>query len=169
MDLLNKDIEKLLKTFQQKKICDDEISKRTWALDESIGLPKNFEALSPVNRTHALALAMANGHERRPFLKATEKLNIMLDVQVSVKSVASGIRSYVRFCSLLGRAPPSPRRIDGEGMERNIQTRADLQELPAPPSQSLLPSRSGHEMGHAGHPYHLARARKRPWPQLRLP
>ena len=108
MDLINKDIDTLLKKFQKHKLSDTEIYKEYGRLRDEAGLPSNFDDLSPQARTQALALARAEGADCRTFLKAAEKLNLLRSVQGSLQSVSSGIRSYVRFCAVMNWTPFPP-------------------------------------------------------------
>ena len=80
-----------------------------------MGLPSNFDDLSPLNRTQATALATAEGSDCRAFLKAAGKLNLLRAAQGSLQSVSPGIRSYVKFCAVFNWAPfpPSEKAVRG--------------------------------------------------------
>ena len=104
-DLINKDVGALLAKIQNRKLPDAEIYKDCGRLRGLADLPSNFDDLSPHGRTHALALAMAEGRDCRTFMMAAEKLNTLRSAQGSLKSVASGIRSYVKFCAVTNWTP----------------------------------------------------------------
>ena len=108
VDLINKDIDALLKKFQNHKLPDTEIYKDYGRLRDQANLPSNFDDLSPAGRTQALALAMAEGADCRTFLKAAGKLNTLRSAQGPLQCVASGIRIYVRFCAVMNWAPFPP-------------------------------------------------------------
>ena len=99
---INKDIDQLLQKFQQRQIEDATIYKDYCGARDSLDLPRNFEDLTPLNRTSALARARGDGRCCRQFIKSAERLNIIRTVQGSLRSVTSGIRSYVRFAAALG-------------------------------------------------------------------
>ena len=108
VDLINKDVDALLKKFQCHKLSDTEIYKDYGRLRDQANLPSNFDDLSPSGRTQAIALAMAEGADCRTFLMAAEKLNTLRSAQGSLQSVASGIRSYVRYCAVMNWTPFPP-------------------------------------------------------------
>ena len=108
VDLINKAIDKLLKKSQQRKITDTEIYKEYRQLRGSVELPANYDTLAPMLRAQGLSRATAGDRDCRAFLKAAEKHNITRSTKGSLRSVASGIRSYGRFCDVLGRAPFPP-------------------------------------------------------------
>ena len=108
MDLINKDIDQLLRKFQQRKIEDAKIYKEYTLARDGIGLPRDFEDLSPANRTSALATALREGHCCKMFVGCASRLNILRTAQGPLGSVTSGIRSYVRFTAVLGRTPFPP-------------------------------------------------------------
>ena len=108
VDLINKDIDALLRKFQKHTLSDTEIYKEYGRLRDALELPNNFDDLSPMNRTQALALAQAEGRDCRTFLKVAEKLNTLRAVQGSLQSVASGIRSYVKYCAIFNWTPFPP-------------------------------------------------------------
>lgn len=98
----------MLMKFRKHVIADTEIYKDYGRLRDNLDLPSNFDDLSPLLRTQALARASAVGHDCRTFLKAAGKLNIIRFAHGSLQSVASCVRSYVRFCAVLGRTPFPP-------------------------------------------------------------
>ena len=121
IDLINKDIDALLRKFQKHTLADTEIYKEYGRLRGALGLPSDFDDLSPMNRTHALALAQAGGQDCRTFPKAAGKLNLLRSVQGSLQSVASGIRSYVKYCSIFNWTPfpPSEGAVKGGACSSN--------------------------------------------------
>ena len=108
VDLVNKDIDQPLQKFQQHRIDDATIYKYYCGARDSLDIPRNFEDLSPLNRTSALARAHGDGRCCHQFIKSAERVNIPRTAQGSLRSVTSGIRSYVRFAAVLGRKPFPP-------------------------------------------------------------
>ena len=106
--LVNKDIDQLLTKFQENKLEDTKIYREYTQARGALGLPRDFEDLSPANRTSALAKAVSEGHCCRHFVACAARLNILRTAQGSLRSVTSGIRSYVRFAAVLGRIPFPP-------------------------------------------------------------
>ena len=72
-------------------------------------LPGNFNKLTPMAKTEALIRPGAPQHLSYEFLDNGAKLNIMRSVQGSLRSVASGVNNYPRFCTLTDSTafPPS--------------------------------------------------------------
>ena len=108
LDLINMDIDKMLRKFQKRKIPDTEIYKEYGRMWRSIELPGNLDDLAPLLRKKALARSSAMGRDIGTFSKSAERTNVSRSTQGPLKSVASGIRNYVRFCALLGMEPFPP-------------------------------------------------------------
>ena len=108
MGLINKEIGKLRRKHQRRKLANTEIYKEYGAVRDSLGLRLDFGDISPMGRTCALAVAMADGHGCRTILKAAEKLNTTRAAHGSLQSVAPGFRIFGQFCAVIGRAPSLP-------------------------------------------------------------
>ena len=108
IDLINKDIDKLLRKFQSDRLEDATLFREYGADRGRLGLQTDFDTLTPLRRTQQLAIATSEGMGRRIFLKAAEKMNIIRAVQGSLRCVASGVRSFVEFCAVMGDYPFPP-------------------------------------------------------------
>ena len=97
----------LITELRSKLQEDAPIAKRRTALLRGLGLPANFESLTPLAKTNALATCGAPEHLISEFLDTSDRINILRSVQGSLRSVASGVNSYLRFCNLLS-IPPFP-------------------------------------------------------------
>ena len=93
---------------QNYRIDETTIHREYGAARGRRGLPEDFDALSPANRTRALATASAEGSDFRPFTKAAGRLDSIRTIQGSLRTVAPGVRSYVRFSAVMGRNPSPP-------------------------------------------------------------
>ena len=98
---------RLISDLRVKTLAESPAMKRLSALKEALDLPKNFDLLKPTKRTDALATCGAPDHMITDFLDATARVNILRSVQGSLRSVASGLNSYLRFCALR-TIPPFP-------------------------------------------------------------
>ena len=82
---------------------------RDWAaLKDRLGLPANFDSLPPREHIRVLALCRADPAILEDFLRLGAKVNALRSLGGSLRSVSSGINSYVSFCTLLGRPPLPP-------------------------------------------------------------
>ena len=63
-------------------------------------LPDNYSKLTPMAKTDALGKSGAPQHLVNEFLDNGAKLDILRSAQGSLRSVASGINNYRRFCTL---------------------------------------------------------------------
>ena len=106
--LVTKDIDQLLQKPQQRRIEDTTIYKDYFSARGALDLPRNFDDLSPLKRTSALARAQGGGHCCHQLIKTPERLNITRTSQGPLRSVTSGVRSYVRFAAVMGRQPFPP-------------------------------------------------------------
>ena len=75
---------------------------------EALGLPENYENLGPAARITALQNATPDSQRLLRFLSAGAQSNILQQVRSTLPSVASGVRCYLSFCTLLGVAPFPP-------------------------------------------------------------
>ena len=71
-------------------------------------LPGNFNKLTPMEKTDALQKSGGSLHLRNELLENGAKLNILRTVQGSLRSVASGISNYLRFCTVTDSTSPPP-------------------------------------------------------------
>ena len=110
VDLINEDVVALLKKFQNHKQPGAEIYREYGRHRAQVNLPSNFDDPSPSGRPHAIALAMAEGAGCRTFLKAAEMMHTLRSAQGSLQSVASGVRSYFRYCAVMNWTPSRRRK-----------------------------------------------------------
>ena len=77
--------------------------------------------LTPMGQTEALGRSGVPQHLRNECMGNGAKLNILRSVQGSLRSVASGINKYIRFCTLTGPTafPPSSGTIRRRGATFN--------------------------------------------------
>ena len=68
---------------------------------DAIGLPLNFGKLTPMAETSALQALDTDLTTVECFLEGQEKLNILMSIQGSRRSVTSGVRNYIKFCHLV--------------------------------------------------------------------
>ena len=73
-----------------------------------LGLPSAFEKLGPAAKINALQQATPDSQHLLRFLSAGAQANILERVRSTLPSVASGVKCYLSFCSLLGIAPFPP-------------------------------------------------------------
>lgn len=106
VELINKTVDKLMARFQNYHIAETAIFREYGIDRDQLGLPSNFDTLSPCNRTHAIASATTDGVGCNTFTKAAERLDIIRTAQGSLRAVDSGIRRYFRFSAVRGKYPP---------------------------------------------------------------
>ena len=102
------DVENILKKFQFKTIEETEFWTERQELATKLGIPGDLDKITPSRTMHWLAMADDNRHLVPEFLRASKQVNTLRSVQGSLRPVASGIRSYVHFCSLVNRQPFPP-------------------------------------------------------------
>ena len=73
-----------------------------------LDLPPNFDRLTPMGKTNALALCGAPKHLLEEFMDNRAKLNLLRSVKGSLRSVASGIANYLRYCNTNNYRPFPP-------------------------------------------------------------
>ena len=71
-------------------------------------LPGNFSILTHMAKIDAMRRSGAPLHLRNEFLANGAKLNILRSVQGSLRSAASGINNYIRFCTMADSTAPPP-------------------------------------------------------------
>ena len=84
-------------------------TKRDSELLTLMQLPGNFNKLTPMAKTDAIQRSGAPIQLRNEFLEDGANLNILRSVRGSLRSVASGINNYIRFCTMTDStaSPPS--------------------------------------------------------------
>ena len=80
---------------------------RLLRLREAIDLPGNFDQIKPAARAGVIAACGAPEHLVGEFVDTASQLNVLRSAQGSIRSVASGLNSYLLFCGVLS-APPFP-------------------------------------------------------------
>ena len=104
-------VEILLAQIRAKNIDDTGISQARRALAIRVGAPANYDQLTPGNKTKWLVNSPAPSLLLDEFTaKGREReLNVLRATQGSLRSVASGIRSYANFCTARDRPwfPPT--------------------------------------------------------------
>ena len=71
------------------------------AANAAIDLPDDFDSMGPAAKIRCLAGSTADNADIYRFLNTGAQVNILHQVQDSLKSVASGIQCYASFCDLL--------------------------------------------------------------------
>ena len=96
-------------------------AKRDSELRKITQLPGNFTKLTPMGKTETLSRPGEAQRLVNEFLDNGDKLNILRSAQVSLRSVASGINYYLRFCTMADSAafPPSTGTIRRRGATFN--------------------------------------------------
>ena len=97
----------LIRDLRVKTLDQSPIYLRWVRLKEALDLPDNFDRLKPAARATALATCGAPAHMTLEFLDIGARINILRSVQGSLRSVASGLNSYLRFCGAF-EIPPFP-------------------------------------------------------------
>ena len=75
---------------------------------ESLCLPPNFGKLTPSDKTNAIALCGAPSHISTEFMDNRAKLNVIRSVNGSLRPVADGASTYIRFCKMAENRPSRP-------------------------------------------------------------
>ena len=95
----------LIPDLRAKILSEDPINIRRNDLMVQLGLPANFDTLMPVAKTFALGACGAPEHLVTEFMDTSARINILRTVQGSLRSVASGLNSYLRFCNTFSIIP----------------------------------------------------------------
>ena len=77
-------------------------------LMESLDMPPNFEKLTHSAKTNSIALSGAPSHSLTEFMDNRAKLNVLRSVKGSIRSVADGISTCLRFCKMTNNRPSPP-------------------------------------------------------------
>ena len=104
---------KAVSMLKHKTIESTGFTKRDSELRTLVQLPGNFDRLTPMAKTDALFPSRASRRLKDEFLENGAKLNMLRAVQGSIRSVASGINNYLRYCTTNNATPfpPSTRTI----------------------------------------------------------
>ena len=98
----------LLTKIRGKSIEDTDIRREYTRASAELGLPPNFDGLTPGAKVKALTDLRAEPTAILELLARGADLNIMRTVKSSLPEVRSGINSYIRFCTLVDRPVFSP-------------------------------------------------------------
>ena len=88
----------LVKAIKAPTIQETQLAISTNKKREALDLPENFDSLTPMARTMALKQCSAPDYLIDEFCDLRAQENILRAVQGSLRSVASGINCYLRFC-----------------------------------------------------------------------
>ena len=106
---------KVASTLKHKTIESTGYMKSDTELRTLMQLPGNFNKLTPMAKTDALFHSRASQHLKGEFLENGAKLNMPWAAQGSLRSVASGINNYLRYCTTNNATPFPPRPGPSEG------------------------------------------------------
>ena len=99
---------KIVTMIKHKTIDSTGYKKRDTELRALLQLPDNFDRLTPMAKTDALYISRASQHLKDEFFENGAKLNMLRAVQGSLRSVASGINNYLRYCTTNNATPFPP-------------------------------------------------------------
>ena len=97
----------LLRGLRVQTLDQSPIFSRWLRLKEALDLPDNFDLLKPAARAGFLAACGAPDRLALEFLDLGARANVLRSAQGSLRSVASGLNSYLRFCGIFS-IPPFP-------------------------------------------------------------
>ena len=94
-------------------VADTSCARDLQSARASLDLPDNYDRLGPAAKIRCLAESTAPQSVVVRFLNTGAQVNILHQVQDSLKSVASGIQCYASFCDLIQTAyfPPATENI----------------------------------------------------------
>ena len=98
----------LIRTVSGKTLENSGPARKCRRLRHELALPSNYTKLGPAARIRALAASGAKPEQLNNFVAAGCQLNVLKQVGKSLKSVRSGIRCYLSFCSLMQLSPFPP-------------------------------------------------------------
>ena len=100
---------KIIDKLAGKTIDQTPTYKEFTQIAESLGLPQNFDQLTPGNKVKLLHSSNADRSLITRYLTLGAEINILRTIKQSLPSVRSGVKSYMRFCALLARPafPPT--------------------------------------------------------------
>ena len=102
--------------IQQLRVCSVEETSyyKDWvSLKSKLGLPENYDNLTPKEHIRSLGLCRADPALLLDFLRLGAKVLALRSVAGSLRSVSSGINSYASFCTIIGQPslPPSEENV----------------------------------------------------------
>ena len=98
----------LLGKIRGKRIENTETYKKYLEIRTQLGLPPEFDRLTPGAKVKTLAKAKGRTDLVTQFLTLGAEVNLLRTVKCSLPQVRSGVNSYVRMCNLLARPPFPP-------------------------------------------------------------
>ena len=103
-DMANQ-ITTLVRDMKAPTLAETKFASLRDALQQKALLPPNFDNLTPKAKTTAIAQSTADHNDILNFCDLQAKFNILRAVQGSLRSVASGINSYLRYCQSIDANP----------------------------------------------------------------
>ena len=97
----------LLLGIRWKSIEDTDLYRRHKAIGKELGESADFAGLTPANKVAVLSAAGIGPSRLSEFLSLGAGINVLMGVKSSLPAARSGISSYMRCFTLLGR-PDSP-------------------------------------------------------------
>ena len=103
----------LASSFRAAHIEDTGIARSCVAAVSDLGVPSKFESAGPAAKIRLLAASKPDPAALERFLNTGSQLNILRQVQSSLRSVAAGVQCWASFCDLIGVAyfPPTPHSV----------------------------------------------------------
>ena len=100
-----KEVWELINSIKAKTIDETKLSTQNVSLKQQLQLPENYDRLTPTGKTKAIAALGPSAPGLLEYLDSQAKINVLRGVQGCLRSVASGITSYVKFCSAVQATP----------------------------------------------------------------
>ena len=100
-------VNNIVASIKAPTIEETKLTKYTYEKRESVDIPKTFDNLTSTARTMALAQRSAPGRLLTECCALRAQTNILRAIQGALRSAASGINWYLRFCQSMG-APAFP-------------------------------------------------------------
>ena len=91
-------------TMRHRVIADTTVARSNVAAKNDIGLPSRFDSAGPAAKIRILQHAKPDPADLAHFLNTGSQLNILRQVQDSLRSVAAGIQCWASFCDLINVA-----------------------------------------------------------------
>ena len=98
----------LVEALRAKNVAESPFGADLTDSKEALGLPDNYDRLGPAARIVDLRNKTPDSQQLLRFLSAVAQNNILEQVNLTLPSVASGVKCYLSFCSLLGIDPFPP-------------------------------------------------------------
>ena len=102
-------IPNLLSRIKGKQIDQTQTFRLFEELQVKLGLPEDFEKLTPGAEAKLLSSSTIDRGDLAKYLALGAEINVLRAVKGSLPSVCSGVSSYQKFCSMMGRPsfPPT--------------------------------------------------------------